>query len=68
MENSGLHNELNGKWIALAWGLCCVLAAFFIPSYDLGFDAIKIWLYLCVVLLGLLLGGAWLNRMIQNRR
>jgi hypothetical protein len=38
-------------WALVLWAGACVLAAFKIPQYDMGFDGIKIYLVLCAFML-----------------
>lgn len=39
------------RWTLALWGLACLVAALFIPTYDFAFDGVKIWIYLCALLL-----------------
>ncbi|GAB6906295.1 hypothetical protein JCM12296A_21300 [Desulfosarcina cetonica] len=43
--------------ILVLWVAVCCIAAFFMPHYDLGFDGVKIWFYLCVLMLASMLVG-----------
>ena len=51
----------------MIWVITCVVAATFIPQFDFGFDGVKIWFYLCLMLLVLMLGGRWLFISMQHR-
>ena len=55
------------RLILIIWGITCVAAATFIPTFDFGFDGVKIWFYLCLMLLVLMLGGRWLFISMQHR-
>jgi hypothetical protein len=55
------------RLVLIIWILACVVAAIFIPQFDFGFDGVKIWFYLCLMLLVLMLGGRWLFISMQHR-
>jgi peptidoglycan/LPS O-acetylase OafA/YrhL len=54
-----IMSENEGKasifWVLAIWGGACILTAFQIPQYDMGFDGIKIYLVLCALMLAVLL-------------
>jgi peptidoglycan/LPS O-acetylase OafA/YrhL len=68
MEQVKQQNKSTLKRILILWVLACIVAGYFIPYYDLGFDGVKIWFYLCVVMLAILLGGRWFYRSMQQGR
>jgi hypothetical protein len=53
--------------VLVLWAVACCVAAVFIPQYDFAFDGVKIWFYLCLLMLVLLLGGASLLRSMHHR-
>jgi len=55
------------RLLMIVWGLACLGAACFIPQYDFGFDGIKVWFYICLLMLVLLLGGRWGLMVWQSR-
>jgi hypothetical protein len=59
MENGKSRSSPTIGLVLIAWGLVCLGAAFFIPHYDFGFDGVKIWICICLLMLAVLLGGRW---------
>ena len=57
----------NIRIMLAVWLACALAAAFFIPSYDFGFDGVKIWLVICGLLLVFILAGALAREFMQRR-
>ena len=55
-------------WPMIIWLSTCIAEAFFIPRYDLGFDGVKVWLYLCLLTLLFILCSAMLPSVLERRR
>ena len=53
--------------VLILWGVACMAAAFFIPHYDFGFDGIKVWGYICLLMLVVLLVSRWGLAALQRR-
>ena len=51
MEQLKRISTISIRSILMVWAAICCIAAFFIPHYDLGFDGVKIWFYLCAFML-----------------
>ena len=60
MEWNKTNVRINRGLILLLWAVACCIAAFFIPHYDFGFDGVKVWFYLCLLMLVGMVGGALL--------
>jgi fatty acid desaturase len=58
MEQNRTHVRIHRGLILMLWGVACCIAAFFIPHYDFGFDGVKVWFFLCLLMLAGLIGGA----------
>jgi hypothetical protein len=59
MENSNSNSNPSIRLVMIAWVLTCLGAAFFIPQYDFGFDGVKVWCYICLLMLAFLLVSRW---------
>jgi peptidoglycan/LPS O-acetylase OafA/YrhL len=59
MENGSPNSNPTIRLILIVWGLACLGAAYFIPQYDFGFDGVKVWFYICSMMLAIFLGGRW---------
>jgi hypothetical protein len=68
MEQVKQQNRSTLKRILILWVLACMVAGYFIPYYDRGFDGVKIWFYISTLILVVLLGGRWIYRSMQHRR
>jgi peptidoglycan/LPS O-acetylase OafA/YrhL len=68
MKQEKKQNKSSLRRILILWALACMVAGYFIPYYDLGFDGVKIWFYLCTSMLAILLGRRGLHRLMQHRR
>ena len=48
-------SEYSGRasviWPLVGWGAACILVAFHIPKFDMGFDGIKVYLILAAFML-----------------
>lgn len=56
------------KLFACGWAVACFITAFFIPKYDFGFDGVKVWFYLCAIMLVFTIGAIVLvERMPRDR-
>jgi hypothetical protein len=57
MEALKSINPKTARQALVVWALACMLAAFFIPQYDFGLDGVKVWMYLCVLMLAVMIAG-----------
>lgn len=56
------------KLFAYGWVVACFITAFFIPHYDFGFDGVKVWFYLCAMMLAITIGAIiFVERMPRNK-
>ncbi len=62
-----MFSKGNIRIMLVAWLACALVAAYFIPSYDFGFDGVKIWLVICGLLLVFILAGALAREFMQRR-
>ena len=67
MAKSSLNPNHTIRLLMIIWGLACLGAAFFIPQYDFGFDGVKVWFYICLMMLAILLSGHWGSMMLRHR-
>ena len=68
MKATGAFSILRLRWLMILWISACIAEAFFIPQYDLGFDGVKVWLYLCLLTLLVILCSAMMPRILERRR
>jgi len=67
MANRRLRLNNDQQIVLVLWAVACCVAAVFIPQYDFAFDGVKIWFYLCLLMLVALQGGASLMRSMRHR-
>lgn len=67
MDNGSSDFKHTIRLVMIVWGAACLGAAFFIPRFDFGFDGVKVWFYICLMMLVILLGGRWVFLALQRR-
>ncbi len=67
MEQDNKRLGIDKRIIIVTWSVVCCIAALFIPYYDFGFDGVKVWFFICMLMLVGLVGGAWLFQALHQR-
>jgi hypothetical protein len=53
--------------VLLLWVVICGILSLYIPRYDFGFDGVKVWFCLCILMLAAMWGGSLLLRSKSGR-